>query len=36
VTLGTHTVTLEPESTELDQLLEGTGKYALPDGQEVG
>ncbi|MDA0162826.1 hypothetical protein OM076_21310 [Solirubrobacter ginsenosidimutans] len=35
VTLGTHTVTLEPESAELDQLLEGTGKYALPDGEEV-
>jgi hypothetical protein len=35
VTLGAHIVTLEPESTALDQLLEGTGKYALPEGHDV-
>ena len=35
LTLGTHTVKVEPEPTELDALREGTFKYALPDGTDL-
>jgi hypothetical protein len=35
MTLGSHSVRLEPESAELDQLLQGTVKYALPDDKDL-